>query len=347
MIDLAERLERFPATSALLVSGTISPAEADQVSRASARNPAAEGSLLDTARSESFSRLKDAANAVVSPDPDDDRRRAEQARKARAVRTWTDADGIGHLHAKGPVDLIGILEGRIGARAEEYFAAARSSGEHQESPAYRFDALFDLVCGIPETDDEPAEESGCATDAPDPDQDPPPTGNDPPGGHDPPPGAGRPKGRSRRSKRLSPGKVDMLIRIDFAALRRGCVEGDEICEIAGVGPVSVAAAREYLGGAALKFILSYGKDIRAVAHAGRNVGSELRTALRWQYRRCSAPGCDRYLGLQQDHQLPVGKGGWTSLENLQLLCRSCHEEKTKQDYPNGTAYLRRNRTPAA
>jgi 5-methylcytosine-specific restriction endonuclease McrA len=67
------------------------------------------------------------------------------------------------------------------------------------------------------------------------------------------------------------------------------------------------------------------------------------------YRRCSTPGCDRALGLQKDHRFPVGKGGWTALDNLQLLCRSCHEAKTKREYPNGTAYLRRRRDsqPAA
>ena len=100
---------------------------------------------------------------------------------------------------------------------------------------------------------------------------------------------------------------------------------------------------EYLSGAALKFIVANGVDIRAVAHLGRNVGSHLRTALAWKYRACSNPDCDRTLGLQRDHQFPVGKGGWTALENLQLLCRSCHDDKTKQDYPNGTAHLRRDR----
>ena len=141
----------------------------------------------------------------------------------------------------------------------------------------------------------------------------------------------------------------MIIRVDFEAIRRGYVEGEETCEIVGLGPVSVAAATEYLGSAALKFLVTNGTDIRTVAHVGRNVNAELRSALLWRYRRCSAPGCDRALGLQKDHQFPVGKGGWTSFDNLQLLCRSCHADKTKRDYPNGTAHLRRRRDsePAA
>lgn len=354
MINLAERLGRFPATAALLRAGTISPAEADQVTRAAARRPSAEAPLLDIARSESFSRLKEAANATQSPDPDDDRRRAEEARRARAVRTWVDADGVGHLHARGPADQIGILAGRIGARADELFAAARRSGDHQESPAYRFDALVELICGIG-----PAEPAGSGAGGPEADgcevgpagSDPHPTlfpgGGRRPGGDAPSERAG--PGPPPGSKRASRPRVDMVIRVDFESIRRGYVEGDETCEVAGVGPISVAAATDYLTEAALKFVLTNATDIRAVAHLGRNIGAPLRTALLWKYRRCSTPGCDRALGLEQDHRFPVGKGGWTALENLQLLCRSCHDDKTRRDYPNGTAYLRRSRDskPAA
>jgi hypothetical protein len=376
MIELGQRLERFGATRSLLLEATISPAEADQVTRAATRNPAAEQSLLDAARTESFSRLRERANAVQSPDPDSDRRRARAAREARSVRTWTDADGVGHLHAKGPVDLIGILTGRIDARAEVRFGAARSSGDHQPPGSYRFDALVDLICGIPPVVEDGAGAASSEVEPPDSAVAPDPDGQRPvavvvpgdgrgdlfgtgapdDGAHPPPdrdetvPGLGPAPPRARRKRRKDPRpRVDMVIRVDFSAIRRGYVEGDETCEVAGIGPISVAAATEYLGAAALKFILTDGVDIRAVAHAGRHVNSHLRSALTWQYRRCSAPGCDRSLGLQRDHQFPVGKGGWTSLENLQLLCRSCHEEKTKRDYPNGTAYLRgrRNRQPAA
>jgi hypothetical protein len=351
MIDLAERLERFPATAALLVTGTISPAEADQVTRASARNAEAERSLLDTARAESFSRLKEAAKAVQSPDPDDDRRRAEEARRARSVRTWIDAEGMGHLHAKGPADLIGILAGRIATRAEDFFGAARSCGDHQAPVAYCFDALVDLICGIPPApggcrahgcgpDDGGVDDSGSPPDPtlfPSGEEEPRPPGAGPPDrGGGVVPGAGPPR-------RASPRRVDMIIRIDFAALRRGYVQSDDICEVAGVGPVPVAAATEYLGEAALKFVLTEATDIKAVAHAGRHVNAHLRTALLWKYRRCSAPGCDRALGLQRDHQFPVGKGGITALDNLQFLCAACHAEKTKRDYPDGTAHLRRRR----
>ena len=57
----------------------------------------------------------------------------------------------------------------------------------------------------------------------------------------------------------------------------------------------------------------------------------------WKYRRCAAPGCGKSLGLEYDHLHPVAKGGMTSLPNMQALCHACHAEKTRDDYPNGTA----------
>jgi hypothetical protein len=37
------------------------------------------------------------------------------------------------------------------------------------------------------------------------------------------------------------------LRVDLGALRRGNTSAGELCEIAGVGPVSVTTARELLG----------------------------------------------------------------------------------------------------
>lgn len=52
-----------------------------------------------------------------------------------------------------------------------------------------------------------------------------------------------------------------LIRCDLTALRRGSVEGDELCEIAGVGPVPVATALDMLGDATWKLLITQGIDV--------------------------------------------------------------------------------------
>jgi hypothetical protein len=71
-------------------------------------------------------------------------------------------------------------------------------------------------------------------------------------GSGPPTGSGPGSGPTCRPKRS---RVQTLVIIDAEALRRGTTEGDEICEIEGIGPVSVAAAVELLGEGALRFLV--------------------------------------------------------------------------------------------
>jgi hypothetical protein len=60
-----------------------------------------------------------------------------------------------------------------------------------------------------------------------------------------------------RSRRSNPRHL-ALLRVDLEALRRAAVEGDELCEIAGIGPVPVSVARELLGDAVLKLVITRG-----------------------------------------------------------------------------------------
>lgn len=361
VIDLAEALRAFPATAKAFSCGVISAAQAEEVTRAAGRDASAEAELLDLAQGRApFRRLRDRANSVRSKSAKDDAARAEAAHRGRDVRTWVDPDGVGHLHAKGLPGAIGALEAWIRARADVIFDEARASGRREAPGNYRFDALMELLddageagglgtvvpgAGNPTAGptDTPAglfgtdgglgagsEQSGLA-------------GPDPGGGPEAGPGArarGPDQTDGRASRRKRRRRVDMLIRVDFAALRAGYVGKGEICEVAGVGPVSVAEAKAYLGEAALKFILTEGTDIKAVAHLGRHLPSPLRSALLWRYRSCASPDCDRDLGLQVDHDWPYAKGGPTSIENLRPLCHQCHAEKTRRDYPNGTAAMR-------
>jgi len=57
-----------------------------------------------------------------------------------------------------------------------------------------------------------------------------------------------------------------LLRLDVTALRHGTTAGDEVCEIAGVGPIPIAVARELLGDALLKIVITQGRR-RAQRHA--------------------------------------------------------------------------------
>ena len=60
-----------------------------------------------------------------------------------------------------------------------------------------------------------------------------------------------------------------LVRVDHAALVRGKVDGEEVCEIAGLGPIPVRVARELLGDAVVKLVITKGVDVMNVTHLGR------------------------------------------------------------------------------
>jgi Domain of unknown function (DUF222) len=117
--------------------------------------------------------------------------------------------------------------------------------------------------------------------------------------------------------------------VDHEALVRGNAVDGERCEIPGVGPVSVDWVRSLVGSAFVTALVKKGKDITAVAHFGRHIPAELRTAMVVSGRECSVDGCRGREYLELDHcVLDFGKGGPTSRWNLAWLCSIHHKRKT-------------------
>jgi hypothetical protein len=118
--------------------------------------------------------------------------------------------------------------------------------------------------------------------------------------------------------------------IDHEALVRGHAIDGETCEIPGVGPVSVEWVRELLGTAFVTAIVKRGKDISTVAHFGRHIPAELRTAMIVSGRECSIEGCSGREYLELDHcEVDYGKNGPTAWFNLAWLCSIHHTRKTQ------------------
>ena len=84
----------------------------------------------------------------------------------------------------------------------------------------------------------------------------------------------------RRRPSTSPRHLGLL-RVDVAALRRGRVQGGELCEVAGVGPIPVSGAKEILGEAIVKLVITDGVDVLNVTHLGRGPTAAQRAALLW------------------------------------------------------------------
>jgi hypothetical protein len=116
--------------------------------------------------------------------------------------------------------------------------------------------------------------------------------------------------------------------VDHATLVLGGTVDGGVCEIPGVGPVSVEWVRELLGSAFLTAVIKKGKDIVTVAHLGRHVPAEIQTALIVSGRACDVAGCHHRGYLERDHVHDHAKGGPTAFWNLGWLCYWHHRLKS-------------------
>ncbi len=118
--------------------------------------------------------------------------------------------------------------------------------------------------------------------------------------------------------------------IDHEALLRGRALEGETCEIPGVGPVSVEWVRAQLGTAFVTAIIKRGRDIVTVAHLGRHIPAELRTAMIVAGRECSIAGCSGREYLELDHcEIDHAAGGPTARWNLMWVCSIHHTRKSQ------------------
>ena len=124
-------------------------------------------------------------------------------------------------------------------------------------------------------------------------------------------------------------RTEAVVIIDAEALRRGSARGDELCEIEGIGPVSVQAATELLSDAGLRYLVKEGFDIRTMTRSTRDIARCIDIALIVRDRTCAVPGCGKRLGLERDHwRVDYADGGPTELSNLVRLCAAHHDMKT-------------------
>ena len=293
VVVLANQLQHLPTTQAALLSGALSNTQAVEVARGAIVAPNTESQLLNLAKHVTVRDLRDATARVIAG-ATDEAARHKRIHNSRFLKSWRDPDGAFIIKGRMTVANGALVMAALKPLQDEIFKTARTSGKHERPEAYAADALLALC--------NKANNSAL--------------------------------GRAPEAENIKTSRPNAVIniRIDIDALKRGHTEDGGVCEIAGVGPIPVATATEYLGEAFLKLLVIDGVDIKTIAHMGRAIPAPLRTALEERDRVCQVPKCDVTLGLEIDHIKPFAEGGAASLENLVRLCKRHHLQKTHDGY---------------
>ena len=136
-------------------------------------------------------------------------------------------------------------------------------------------------------------------------------------------------------------RADVVFVVDLRAWRRGHAHAGEVSHVVGGGPLPVSVVRDLASDAFVKAVVHDGVALHTVAHLGRHIPAELRTALdlgplpELAGVSCTVSGCGRTTGLEWDHIRPNAARGPTSYDNLQPRCWPHHQEKTQRDRSAG------------
>jgi hypothetical protein len=145
-IATARKLEQLPAADAAARRGELSPQQASAIASAASANPDAEEELVAAAGQLSLKELQQTC-AEKRAEVEDAEARRRRVHDRRHLRTWTDAEGGGHLKLYDNPERIADIASVVGARRDELFETARQEGRREPPEAYGADALHDIVCG--------------------------------------------------------------------------------------------------------------------------------------------------------------------------------------------------------
>ncbi|HEY4376872.1 MAG TPA: DUF222 domain-containing protein [Acidimicrobiales bacterium] len=300
-LDTAKRLETLPATEAALRAGKLSGVQVRDVADAASIAPDAEEGLLRTAEREGVGALRVKARAIKVAGSDDAERHRRIYRN-RGIEFSTDDEGAFCGRFRTTADMGAELLAAVAPFQQAAFEAARRAGRRDTPEAHALDGLLAMA--------QAASGAGAGSRQ---------AADD--GEHSTPVG---PRSLGSMCK--------VIIGIDYEALVRGHALEGERCELVGVGPIPVSAAKAAMDDAFLAAVITKGVDIKAVAHLGRRATAHQRTALEYRDPTCSVLGCNTSLALEIDHDT-----GWaithdTHIDDLNRPCSWHHYLKTVFGY---------------
>ena len=294
-LDTSEALGRLDATKEALLEGEVSEAQGHIIADAAKANPTAERDLIRGARTSNHRQLRDDAQRAKAAADRDAEARHRRIHRERRLAHHRDLEGAWNLHGKGTVADGSVVAAELERLTDEIFARRGSSGTREVREAYAFDALTEMArrsAGLRHAD--------------------PPTGGEAP------------------TRRLAAPQHLALLRLDVAALWRGYVEGDELCEITGLGPIPVESARRLLGDAVLRLIITKGVDVANVTSLTRGPTQAMQYARLWTSPMCTVEGCTR-TRVEHDHRwgAEYKDTRHTRLDELDPCCHAHHDLHTR------------------
>jgi hypothetical protein len=145
-LETVAALEGGPQTRDAVVAGELSLAQGAEIIKTEAACPGSEAELVRLAKASSLGVLKDTARSrrLKADDPEDLHRRQHQA---RALRHWTDDQGMVHLSAALPPWLGVPIVNRLEAETDRIRTEARRRGSDELRAAHAADALVKMLNG--------------------------------------------------------------------------------------------------------------------------------------------------------------------------------------------------------
>ena len=303
LLETAEVVEQAPDTRGALSKGEVSPRQAKAIGRAEQADPDAGRRLLDGAGSRSTKETETEANRIVAgASSETPAEKAQRHHRSRKLWHAVDADGMGIGGWRLPIAEHTRLVSGLEAEQAAVFDENRLDGRREPAEAYAADAFCRILDRAFRT---------------------------------------RPQGRATEAGGAS---IDddwsfakVIVKVDLAALDRGTVVPGEVCEVAGQGPIPVAAVWRMIDGDAFVAAVSTkGTEIAKVVHLGRRPTVLQRTALDWLGDgTCQIDGCTSRARLEIDHVTEWAATRRTELTELARACGHHHDLKTHHGYRFG------------
>ena len=241
LLETTARLDEAPQIAEAVAAGALSSKQTQLVARAGALAPDRQEELLGAARRERLVGLRDLCDRIAAAaDERTDEQRHSEARRSRYVRSRNLPDGTFVLELRHTTTVGAELTALLEPFIDAEFDRLRDEGIPPEEREPAEAVAADAVVAMARAASADSAEHGAR-----------------------PPASGA--------------KAKVIVRVDRTALLRGRVEGDEVCEVTGLGPVPVTAVRELMEDAFIAALLTDGTDIRSVVHLGRQPTALQRT----------------------------------------------------------------------